>query len=382
MRPKSIVLLLLALGCGLVASISITKVMANRNAAPAPLAAESESIFVAMTDIPMGDPITPEVVKLEDWPKGKVPAGALTKLEDIEGRRPKTKIVSGSPILDNWLLSKGASDQGATGLIPKGYRVVSVKVDAVSSGASLIRPGDRVDVLVHLEKCLAKNIPETCTRTFLQDIKVFAVNDVFALDTGDEGDKSQKAQTVSLLVTPEQAEKVMLATELGRIRLVMRSPEDDEQTTVAGASAQKLFGIADGGDRGSESLLDSSAMKPALSGDATDFLQLLGAQKSQAAPQSQVAMPASADIWSMRILAGSEVNDTVLEAPLGDSLAEDRSTIVKWKVGGVPAAGLVPTAEPDLPAVSSGEQPGAPAGDEQQEAEPAATDEQAGNRDE
>ncbi|NUQ64571.1 MAG: Flp pilus assembly protein CpaB, partial [Pirellulales bacterium] len=323
MRAKSIVLLMLALGCGLVASIGITKVMANRNSHSSPVA-QTQSIFVAMSDIPMGDPITPQVIKLEDWPKDKVPPGALTKIEDVEGRRPKTKIYAGSPLLENYLLSKGASDQGATGLIPKGYRVVSVKVDAVSSGSSLIRPGDRVDVLVHLEQCPTKNIPETTTRTFLQDIKVFAVNDVFALDAEEGADKSLKAQTVSLLVTPDQAEKVMLATELGRIRLVMRSPDDDEQTTGAGASAQKLFGVADGAQRDMESLLGPEEKKSASSSDAEAFLQLLSAQKTPPAVQTQIAAPAATDTWAVRILAGSEVSDTVLESESSDTASEAR----------------------------------------------------------
>ncbi|NLX94661.1 MAG: Flp pilus assembly protein CpaB [Rhodopirellula sp.] len=342
MRAKSIVLLLLALGCGLVASISITKVMANRNTGAVTVAAETDSIFVAMTDIPMGDPLTALEVKLEQWPKDKVPAGALTKIEDVEGRRPKTKIYAGSPILDNLLLSKGASEQGATGLIPKGYRVVSVKVDAVSSGSSLIRPGDRVDVLVHLEKCVAKNIPDTSTRTFLQDIKVFAVNDVFVLDDGDGSNEAIKAQTVSLLVTPEQAEKTMLATELGKIRLVMRSPDDDEQTSIAGTSAGKLFGVADGADRDGESLLALGESKPAASGDAASFLELLNAQKSQPAAGPQSAVPVAADTWAVRILAGSEINDTLLEAAGGEAATDSRPSPSKWKVSGASGACVLP----------------------------------------
>ncbi len=357
MRAKSAFLLMLALGCGLVASIGITQVMSNRDATAPPTTAETEPVFVAAIDISMGDPLAPQMMRLEDWPKDKVPPGALTKIEDIEGRWPKTKIYSGSPLLDNQLLSKGASDQGATGLIPKGYRVVSVKVDAVSSGSSLIRPGDRVDVLAHLEKSPSKNIPETCVRTFLQDIKVFAVNDIFALDSADDTGKSIKAQTVSLLVTPDQAEKVMLASELGRIRLVMRSPEDDQQTAVQGASPQELFGIADGANRDEESLL-KPAEQTGMPSEVDDFLELLNTQNRQPSEAADAA-PRATETWAVRLLAGSDVKDTLLIADRGEPQEGSDSGRSTWKVGdGSQNRGPSCAASaPQPPSVPSAEQP-------------------------
>lgn len=374
MRTKSVVLLMLALGCGLIASIGITQVMAKRGTiAPSPTG-DMASIFVAMTDISMGDPVSPQMVKLEDWPKDKIPPGALTKIEDVEGRRPKTKIYAGSPILDNHLLSKGASDQGATGLIPKGYRVVSVKTDAVNSGSGLLRPGDRVDVLVHLEKCPAKGIPDTSTRIFLQDIKVFAVNDVFALDSAQNSEESIKAQTVSLLVTPEQAEKVMLATELGRIRLAMRSPEDDEQTAPGGAAPNKLFGMADGADRDQESLLGPEPSAPRASDDADAFLKLLNSQKAQVeqpAAEVQLAAPSSAETWVVKILSGSDVDEAVLEARSGNSAQKSDSGPSQWKLttGGAQHTKPEPCAlpAPTKPATDAAEQP------KEEPSEPSAT---------
>ena len=89
--------------------------------------------------------------------------------------------------------------QGASAVIPNGYRVVSVQVDSVS-GSTLILPGDRVDVLVYLVGNAQHGIPETSTRTVLQDIKVFAVNDVVDMDKDKE--KSISSKTISLLATP------------------------------------------------------------------------------------------------------------------------------------------------------------------------------------
>ena len=76
MRPKSLILLVLALGCGLVAAIGINQVLANRPVAQVTDSGETVPIFVALTDIGLGDPLTPQVLKLEEWPKMKVPPGA------------------------------------------------------------------------------------------------------------------------------------------------------------------------------------------------------------------------------------------------------------------------------------------------------------------
>lgn len=325
MRPKSIILLALALSCGLVASIGITQLMADRKDKGPVVVGEVEKIFVALKDISLGDPVTPQMIKLEDWPKDKVPPGALSKLDQVEGRRPRGKILAGMVLMDSALLSKGASDQGATGLIPKGYRVVPVKVDLVSGGASLIRPGDRVDILVYLLKSGGSgDIPETSTRTVLQDIKVFAVDDNFVLESADKPE-TKSAKTISLLVTPEQAEKVTLASELGKIRLVMRSPDDNEQTTVAGASPQELLGGSpDGANRSKETLLEK-----AQAANPPDLLKLLESRKP--ALPAPVAAPApQGESWVMRILAGEEVSETVLQA----DPAADANSVVRWSTSG------------------------------------------------
>ena len=173
-----------------------------------------------------------------------MPPGAISRIEDVEGRRTRTRLYAGEPILENRLFGKGTSQQGATAMIPKGYRVVPVKVDLVSGGSSLILPGDRVDVMVHLVRDPSRDIKETVTRTILQDIKVFAVNDVLDLEKDKDGSKSIAAKTISLLVTPEQAAIVMLATQMGIVNLVMRSPETEEQTANAEARPAELFGEA------------------------------------------------------------------------------------------------------------------------------------------
>jgi pilus assembly protein CpaB len=367
MRAKSLVLLMLALGCGIVASVGITQVMSNRTTEPAAAQAETEQIFVAMKDIPMGDPVSAQAIKLEEWPKGKAPQGAITKLEDIENRRPKSRIFAGSPILENQLLGKGATDQGASDSIPKGSRVVAVKVDAVSGSASLIRPGDRVDVLLYVTQCGSGGASRTVTRTILQDIKVFAVNEVWDA-AATNGEKSIAAKTISLLVTPTQAATVTMASEMGQIRLVMRSPEDKEQTKVRGILAHDVLGDDLAGLEGKVTpgapQLQTGQSKPSA---VTGLLNLLDANKKKSASgQGGVKSPPELkppETFTMRILSGPQISDTVLEST-GDGAASGPTdaSFIHWRVSssspsgaalpapGKPAAGGSGAPSPEEPA--------------------------------
>lgn len=328
MRAKSLALLALALGCGLVASIGITQVMAKRAADPGPML-ETESIIVAIKDIPVNEPLTPLLVRLEDWPKDKVPPGAVGKMEEVEGRRCRTRLFAGEPILKGKLIGKGASEPGASPQIPKGYRVVSVKVDAVSGTASLIMPGDRVDVLVHLLPNAPAGINEPTTRTVLQAIKVFAVDAALNLDNLDGDGKSIPAKTISLLVTPEQAQKVTLATELGQVRLVLRSPDDMQSDEVAGVSSRELFGKSSAASRekemADEGSHDTSSGRPEVVGGFLQFLQRKIAEGKAAAAAKSSATASAGPVppsvvgtgpgsrYVMQLLLGTKRQEVVLE---------------------------------------------------------------------
>lgn len=318
MRPKSIILLMLALGCGLVASIGINQVLANRSKAPAAPVGETEPIFVASADIGMGDELTPENIKLEAWPKDKVPAGAMTKLEEIENRRTRTRLYAGEPVLEAKLFSAGASAQGGSVLIPKGMRVVSVKVDNVSSSSGMILPGDRVDVLVHMVANEGRGIPETATRTFLQDVKVFAVNDLYTRDPRDKDETSISAKTISLLVTPQQAELITLASEVGSIRLTMRSLDDEGAAEAGGAAISELLGTAKT-DRDNENLVDDDQKDDSL-------LSLLDGKKApEPEPTPEVAAAPAPPAWKMVVLRGEDAEQVEFapDGSLPDKVVED-----------------------------------------------------------
>ena len=218
MRTKSIVLIIIALGCGLVASIGISEVL--KQGPGAGPAVETEPLLVAAMDIDIGTKLDAQNVKIEQWPKGKIPEEALHSLDDAQDHFTSTRLYAGEPILSKKLMD--SNDPSATTKIPDGYLVLPVKVE-LDTVIGLIQPGDLVDIMVFLRQ--GAEIPRTDTYTILRMVRVFAVNSQTAR-TVDEKGHEVSAKTVSLLVKPKQSEKLTLAAELGKIRLALRRPTD------------------------------------------------------------------------------------------------------------------------------------------------------------
>jgi pilus assembly protein CpaB len=312
MRAKSIILLLLALGCGLVASIGISQVMESRKNQGG--SGEMLPILVAVADINATDKFTPENVKVEEWPKDKVRNGALTRYEDLEGKHARSKIYGGEPVLAGMVIGDNERDS-APQFIPKGYVVCAVRVDAVSASGSLIRPGDRVNVLVYVTKNTNVGIKDTRTQTILQDISVFAVDTMYVgQQPGGAGEAPQAAKTVSLLVTLDQAEELTMASEMGTIRLVLRSAGDTAHVDTAGVTANKIFGGTESGSQDAEHIADSKKEE-----GTEALLQLLGQQKSEATPPP--SPPSTTPGFKMTVLHGTSMRQ--IEFPADGSVPKE-----------------------------------------------------------
>lgn len=228
------VLLLIAGVCGLVASIGVSQVLernSNNKGGDTPMG----ELFVAVADIDIGAKLDATNVKLDKWPKDRVPEGAIRKLDDLKDKYPRVRLYAGEPILVAKLMDS-SSGVDTSAKIPDGYRVVSVKVtmDEVVSG--LVKPGDRVDVIAFVKK--TQEINKTMAQTILKDVRVFAINAETERSTDASSGDQVIAKTVSLLVKPNQVESVMLAAELGKLRLSLRKPgdstphDDDDGTDI------------------------------------------------------------------------------------------------------------------------------------------------------
>jgi len=327
MRPKSIILLLLALGCGLVASIGISQVMENRKNQGG--SGDMVPILVAVADINATDKFTPENVKIEEWPKDKVRTGALTRYEDLEGKHTRSKIYLGEPILAGMVIGDNERDS-APQYIPKGYVVCAVRVDPVSASGSLIRPGDRVNVLVYVTKNTNVGIKDTRTQTILQDISVFAVDTLYVGQPGSNADSTTAAKTVSLLVTLSQAEELTMASEMGTIRLVLRSAGDTVHVDTGGVTPNKIFGNPESGDQDAEHISDTNK-----DNSSDTLLNLLGQEKSPSA--TTAASPSKTPGFKMIVLHGTSMRQ--VEFPSDGStpkeLLDNNNAI-----GGSPSGGV------------------------------------------
>ena len=237
MRAKSMVLILIALGCGLVASIAISQVM-ERGSKSANAGLETVPIYVASTDIDVNEQLSATNVRVEEWPKSKLPEGAVKDLKDANERFARVRFYAGEPILVAKLVNE---IEGPAVKIPDGHRVCSMKVQMDTAIAGLVNPGDRVDIFGYFKE--GRGIPKTGTREILKNVRVFAVNDQTDQEVDQQG-QSIAAKTVSLLVKQDQVARLMLAIELGTMRLALRRPNEESDSTNANESADidALFG--------------------------------------------------------------------------------------------------------------------------------------------
>lgn len=234
-NKKQLILFIVALSCGLVAAIGVSQQMKKKKVKVVP--ESTDEIYVAKKDVNINDELTEDNIMLAEWPKSRIPPGTTNDFRELKDRFARTRMYKGEPILKAKLMD---SNGGKSTTIPAGYRVMSVGVTMDSSVTGLVQPGDRVDVLVFLRK--TQEISTTRTKTILQDITVFAV-DAETERCLDVKMEPRSLRTVSLLVRPEQAETIMLASQLGELSLTLRRPNDGLATAGDGQTVRALVGV-------------------------------------------------------------------------------------------------------------------------------------------
>lgn len=194
-------------------------------------------IVAAANDIKLGTILTAADLTTIDV-AGPLPKGALLKPQDAIGRGVISDLYQGEPILNERLASVG-SGGGLAATIKPGMRACAVKVDEVVGVAGFVTPGMRVDVLVSGDPPgTARSMEGTEVKTLLQNIEVLSAGTDIQKDA--EG-KPQQTHVVNLLVTPEQAEVLSLASNHTQIQLVLRNPLDTKVAQVPGSAMAQLF---------------------------------------------------------------------------------------------------------------------------------------------
>jgi pilus assembly protein CpaB len=194
-----------------------------------------DQVVVAAAPIPLGTRLQAAQLRVIAWPTGQQPPGSFSKLEDCVGRAIIAGVVTNEPILEARLAPK----EGGAGLpvaIPEGMRAVAVRVDDVVAVAGFTMPGTMVDVLVtgELEGVNGNSI----TRTILERVRVLATGQQVQQD---KDGKPQTITVVTLLVDPEQANVLTLASTEGKIHLALRNTIDSKEAHPAAVLRSALF---------------------------------------------------------------------------------------------------------------------------------------------
>jgi len=231
-RVTAILLVALLLSGG--ATFLVYRVLKSRAQTAAVPTAQ---VVLAARQLEMGTMVKETDLTMGPW-TGAIPAGMATKKDAIVGRGVISPIYQGEAVMESRLAPPGAGG-GLAATIPPGMRAVAVRVNDIVGVAGFVVPGMRVDVLIAGTPPGPQAPSGPKVRTLLQNIQVLSAGQNFQKDA--EG-KPVVVNVVNLLVNPEQAEVLILASNETRIQLVLRNPLDTESTKTPGTAMATLFG--------------------------------------------------------------------------------------------------------------------------------------------
>jgi pilus assembly protein CpaB len=232
-RGKSYLFLLFAVLFAVLVGLLVRNTLESASAKQKPL--PTVPVVIAAKDISLGTTISADHLRVIQWPLESAPASRFSKVEDLMGRVAKVDLFTNEMIHDARLAPVEAG-KGIGALIPSGMRAQAIKVNDESGVAGFIHPGDFVDVVMIFRT------PEGIeAKTSLQNIKVIAIGDQYQASDESRG-KAMKVPVVTVLVAPNQAEQLSLATTNGKIVLTLRNGYDSEQVALTGFNPTKPQG--------------------------------------------------------------------------------------------------------------------------------------------
>jgi pilus assembly protein CpaB len=201
----------------------------------------TQRIVVAAKALPLGTRVQASNMRLIPWPAGEPVVGMFTRIEDCADRALITDVAANELILDSKLAPKEAG-AGLPAVIPQGMRALSVAVNDVVGVAGFVTPGTMVDVLVTGKVSDGGHGGDNITRTILENVRVLAAGQKIEQDR--EG-KPQTVPVITLLVSPEDAGRLAMASTQGKIQLALRNTVDNKKVGPAAVLEANLFsGVA------------------------------------------------------------------------------------------------------------------------------------------
>jgi pilus assembly protein CpaB len=195
-------------------------------------------VVVAASDLDIGTELSKSDIRIIDWPANAVPADAFSDPNQVMGRGIVLPIIQNEPILPMKLASKEAGS-GLPPAIPPGLRAVSVRVNEVIGVAGYVLPGTRVDVVATVSPTGSGN--DMTSKVVLTNVQVLAAGTKIERDT--DKNKPMPVSVVTLLVDPEEAERLTLASTEGKIQLALRNPLDKTMPMTHGIRPAALLGF-------------------------------------------------------------------------------------------------------------------------------------------
>ena len=221
-----------------VASLGMYRVVSRR-----PLgqpAMKTVDVIVAQHPLKLGTAISKDDIKLVKWPADAQVPAAFAKADDVIGRGLVTDVEENEPFTNAKLAPVGAG-AGLPPSIPSGMRAISVKVNEVIGVAGFVVPGTRVDVLVTLTD--RQQQQGSTSRVVVSNAQVLTAGTRYDQENARDG-KPIPSTVVTLLVSPEDGERLALAASEGQIMLTLRNPLDTAPTATSGVRTAGLLGQA------------------------------------------------------------------------------------------------------------------------------------------
>jgi pilus assembly protein CpaB len=228
----------IAILAGLVAALLITRYLERRTVS---VSTPTSKIVVAAMDLPLATHLRPEQLRMADWPVTAMPPGAIRDVKEAIDHILTSRVLEGEPLLPGKLAARDAGN-GLAALIPSNMRAIAVRVDDVVGVAGFIHPDDRVDVIVtiHPPSKGSSEKDETISKVILQNVKVLAVGKELEV-TDRNRNQANPATVATLLVNPEESEKLALSATEGRLMLTLRSWTDNQAVITQGIYPSTLI---------------------------------------------------------------------------------------------------------------------------------------------
>ncbi len=200
-------------------------------------AGQTQQAVVAAADLPWGTVITKEMVKVSPFLKKSLSAGAFADAAAVEGRTLINAVKAGELVLESRLAPTTSLGGGVAAIITPKKRAMAVHVDKVVGVSGFVRPGHRVDVLVTLSQVGEYRKP--MTKIVLENVLVLAAGT--DLEKGGKQDKPSQVDVITLEVTPEEGEKLALASTEGKLQLALRNAADNDDVITRGSTFPALL---------------------------------------------------------------------------------------------------------------------------------------------